>query len=64
VATTPDDDARRESLRRIADTIESARREQVDAIRQSIEAEVAAMEAEGFDPARGRGRGPRWAEGG
>lgn len=59
-------DARREDVAAvaIADTIRRYRQEWADTVRQSIEAELAKMEAEGVDAARGRGRGPRWAEGG
>jgi len=52
-----------EKLAAIAAEIRRYRLEWADSIRQGIEAEVAQMEADRFDPARGRGRGPRWADG-
>ena len=51
-------------LRGIADAIASYRAEWADRVRETIERDVRKMEAEGFDPARGRGRGPWWADGG
>jgi hypothetical protein len=52
-----------EALRQAAQEIQGYRQEWADAIRSGIEADAAAMEAEGYDPARGRGRGPKWADG-
>lgn len=56
---TPDEEA----LRELADELQRYRREWADSLREGIEAEATAMEAEGYDPARGRGRGPKWADG-
>jgi len=53
-----------EAAKEIGRMISEFRQEFMDRIRTGIEAEVVEMEAEGFDPARGRGRGPLWAEGG
>lgn len=53
-----------EQLAAVAEEIRRYRQEWADSVRRSIEAEVAEMEDKGFDPARGRGRGPRWADGG
>jgi hypothetical protein len=52
------------AVREIATMISEFRAEVADKIRTDVELELAQMEAEGFDPARGRGRGPRWIEGG
>lgn len=49
-------------MRVVAKTISDVRAEMVDRIRTDIETEVAALEADGYDPTRGRGRGPKWAE--
>jgi hypothetical protein len=54
-----------EAAREIAKMISDFRQEVMDKTRQDIEAEQQKIEADGFDPARGRGRcpgGPRWAE--
>lgn len=53
-----------QAAREVADMISDFRLEFIDRIRESIEAEVAQVVADGFDPARGRGRGALWAEGG
>jgi hypothetical protein len=53
-----------EALREFAAAIADYRREWAESTRKGIEAELAAMEAEGLDPTRGRGRGPKWADGG
>jgi hypothetical protein len=53
-----------EAATEIGRMISEFRQEFMDSIRTGIEAEVEKMEAEGFDPARGSGRGPLWAEGG
>jgi hypothetical protein len=52
------------AAREIADMISDFREEVMDKVRTDIEKEVAEVEASGFDPARGRGRGPLWADGG
>lgn len=51
-------------VREIGAMISEFRAEVMDKIRTDVEADLAKMEEEGFDPARGRGRGPRWADGG
>ena len=58
------DDAETANMKATAEAIRQFPREWADLIRRSFEAEVSKMEAEGFDPARGRGRGPQWADGG
>jgi hypothetical protein len=52
-----------EALRELAAEIRRFRQEWADSIRQQIEADAAAMETKDYDPARGRGRGPKWVEG-
>lgn len=52
-----------EKLRQFSRSLRELQRDWADAVRQGIEADVAKMEAEHFDPARGRGRGPKWADG-
>lgn len=53
-----------EAIREIARLITDFRKEFMAKFRTDAERELVAIEAEGFDPARGRGRGPRWADGG
>lgn len=53
-----------EALRKLAATISEFRKEYMDKARQDFERELAQVVEDGFDPARGRGRGPRWADGG
>lgn len=53
-----------ETARVIAEMIYDFRLEFMDRIRENFENELAQIEKEGFDPARGRGRGPKWADGG
>ena len=60
----PEDTTQTEAAREIAKLISEFRQEVMDRFRTDAERELAAIEAEGFDPARGRGRGPRWADGG
>ena len=48
----------------VAKLISDFRAEVMDKYRTEFELELAAIEAEGFDPAIGRGRGPRWVHGG
>jgi Sec-independent protein translocase protein TatA len=50
--------------RQVADLISEFRKEVADRVREEIEKEAAEVESSGFDPARGRGRGPRWLDGG
>jgi len=52
-----------ESTKRIAQLIAEFRMAVRDKMRTDIEQELGKMEAEGFDPSRGRGRGPWWADG-
>ena len=51
------------AAREIAKVIQEFRQEFFDRVRSEFEAEVQKVEDEGFDPARGRGRGPKWADG-
>lgn len=53
-----------EAAREIAKVIADFRAEVMDKIRCDIDKEADEIEASGFDPARGRGRGPIWADGG
>ena len=57
------DASEEKALRAAIEEIGRYRREWADRLRQEIEAEVAELEAAGFDPTRGRGRGPKWMEG-
>jgi hypothetical protein len=58
---SPDEEA---MLRRATEEIQEFRKEWADSIRVGIEDELAKLESEGYDPTKGRGRGPAWAEGG
>lgn len=58
------DNTATEAAREVAKLIADFRKEVMEKFRTDAERELEAMEAEGFDPARGRGRGPRWADGG
>jgi len=61
----PDDnDTAVAAAREVAELIYDLRIEAMDRIRTQVEHELEQMEAEDFDPARGRGRGPRWMNGG
>lgn len=51
------------ALHKIGEEIRRYRDEWLDSIREQIETDVVKMESDGFDPARGRGRGPKWADG-
>jgi len=53
-----------EAAQEIGRMISEFRLEFMDRIRESIEEEADRVVEEGFDPARGRGRGPLWAQGG
>lgn len=44
--------------------ISEFRVEFADRIRESVEDELAELEASGYDATKGRGRGPWWADGG
>jgi hypothetical protein len=52
------------AARELAKTIADFRKEFMDKTHQDFERELEQMVEDGFDPARGRGRGPRWADGG
>lgn len=52
-----------DAARQVADLISEFRKEVADRVREAIEKEAAEVESSGFDPARGRGRGPRWLDG-
>lgn len=49
--------------RMIAEEIAKFRREFWDSLCTALDEEIDEMESSGFDPARGQGRGPKWAEG-
>lgn len=53
-----------DAARELAATISEFRREFMDKTRQDFERELAQVVEDGFDPGRGRGRGPAWADGG
>ena len=52
-----------EAAREIAKEISEFRREFWDKLMGVLDNDLEEMEREGYDPARGRGRGPKWAEG-
>ena len=52
-----------EALRSIAAMISDYRREAVECLAQGVVDECEKIASTGYDPARGRGRGPWWAEG-
>lgn len=56
-------DEQNAALRKLADRIASARTKVHQGAIDSIEAEIDKLEDDGFDPTKGRGRGPAWAEG-
>lgn len=51
------------AARQVADLISEFRQEVIDQVRNAIEKEAAEVESSGFDPAKGRGRGPKWVTG-
>lgn len=53
-----------EAARALAELIADFRAEVYDSVRKGVENELAQLEADGFDPARGRGRGPHWIKDG
>jgi hypothetical protein len=57
------DKAGEEALREIAKAMSEYRKEFFESLDREVEADMVKIEAEGFDPARGRGRGPKWADG-
>jgi hypothetical protein len=58
----PEDD-QTEAARQIAELISDFRQEVIDRVRNAIEKEASEVESSGFDPAKGRGRGPKWVTG-
>lgn len=60
----PTEDPEVVAARELAQTISDFRREFMDKTRQDFQRELEQVVEEGFDPTRGRGRGPRWADGG
>lgn len=52
------------AAREVGRMISEFRQEFMDSIRKAIEDEAQKVVDDGFDPARGSGRGPKWAEGG
>jgi hypothetical protein len=60
----PPTDPEVKAARELAETIANFRREFMDKTHQDFNRELQEAVDEGFDPARGRGRGPRWADGG
>ena len=59
---TPEED-RVDAARQVANLISEFRQEVIDKVRNEIEKEASEVESSGFDPARGRGRGPKWVDG-
>lgn len=57
-------DSSEEILRSIAKEISNFRREFMEQLFQGIVDERDEVVDSGFDPCRGRGRGPMWADGG
>lgn len=51
------------AAREIAKVIQDFRAEVQEKFRDEFEADMKKMDEEGFDPTRGRGRGPKWADG-
>lgn len=60
----PPTDPEVQAARELAETISAFRKEFMDKTRQDFNRELQQVVDDGFDPARGRGRGPRWADGG
>ena len=60
----PEETDEMKAAREIGRMISEFRLEFMDSIREKIDAEADKVVQDGFDPARGRGRGPMWAEGG
>lgn len=60
----PAQEAAAEELRAISRMLSDFRLEVLDGIRRDTEAELAELEKTGYDPARGRGRGPHWMKDG
>lgn len=54
------DDETMATTREIAKMIADLRAEAHDRIRLQVEAELAKLDEEDYDPTRGRGRGPKW----
>jgi len=52
-----------QALQEIAEAISDFRREFWQSLEKAITDEVADLDQKGFDPTRGRGRGPKWADG-
>jgi len=52
------------ALREIAELISDFRKEYVERLANSVAEEKDQVAKSGYDPARGRGRGPWWADGG
>ena len=59
---TPEESAE-QAVHEIARHIAEFRAEFADRLRRDVLDELATIEASGYDPARGRGRGPWWADG-
>lgn len=57
------DEDQAQALRAIADMISEYRRDYIDGLAQSVVDECQEVAKDGFDPARGKGRGAWWAEG-
>lgn len=62
--TAPSEADRLVGVRAVAELISDFRAEVMDRIRMDVEEEIAQIEADGYDPARGRGRGPHWMKDG
>lgn len=59
----PEETEEMKASRIIGEMISDFRQEFMDSIRQTIEDEADQVVRDGFDPGRGSGRGPAWAEG-
>ena len=59
-----DDDEKVKAARAIADMISEYRKECIEAMRNTVVKECDEVVDSGYDPSRGRGRGPWWADGG
>ena len=60
MSLSPEDEA---ALRSIAKNISEYRKEHLEALAGEVQQEMITVVKSGFDPARGRRRGPWWAEG-
>ena len=61
---SPEEDEETEAARAIAEMISDFRQECIDEMHKAIVKECDEIVESGYDPARGNGRGPWWADGG